>query len=59
MKIRLDFKTSDVVFYALQDIDDPEEKEKAEVAIAQFVRYGENVSIEIDTETNEAKVMKR
>jgi hypothetical protein len=55
MKIDLHFKTPDVAYQAISDIPD-EEKIAAEQAIGKFVRYGENVTIQIDTETGTAIV---
>lgn len=57
MKFNISFKTPDAAHYALQDIDD-EHKDKAEEIIGKFVRYGEYVDIEFDTETGEAKVLR-
>jgi hypothetical protein len=57
MKIKIFFKTPDAVFYALQDLPE-EERETAEAIAKKYVSYGECATIEIDTETGEATVLK-
>lgn len=57
MKIRLSFKTPDVSMYAMEDIEDEDERSKAEDAIRKFVKWDENLTVEIDTETQEAVVL--
>jgi len=55
-KLQIGFKTPDAVHYALEDLDE-EERDAAEGAAAKWVKYGEYCTIEIDTETGEAKVL--
>jgi len=63
MTIRVTFKTPDAVSYALDrvlDCNDPEEFEQAEVAqkaIDKFVRYGEYITVEFDTDKGTATVV--
>lgn len=56
-KVRATFKSPDALDYALQDIQDEDERERAEEIFRQFVKYGEYVTIEINTETGEARVV--
>ena len=59
MKIRLTMKSPDVAYYGLQDagIDPNEVPDDIQDALDKWVRYGEYVTIEIDTETGEAIVI--
>ena len=57
MKIQLTFKTPDVVDYALECIEDEDQRHELESVIEKFVEYGEYVSIEIDSETKTARVL--
>ena len=57
MKIRLSFKTPDVGWMSIENIEDEDERAKAEEAIRKFVKNDEYVHIEIDTETQEATVL--
>ena len=60
MKIRLHFKTPDVVDYALDDQfpdKNSEQRTEAEEIISKFVKYGECLSVEVDTKTGTAKVL--
>jgi len=73
MKIRLGFKTPDVVEYAVReaveqemakvkdghedDVDADDLKYEAEQACKKFVKYGECITVEVDTDTGEAKVL--
>lgn len=54
MNIRLTFKTPDVVDDAvrryMQEVDEDRELE-IEAACAKWIRYGEYLTVEIDTET--------
>jgi len=59
MKIVLDFKTPDVVFYALKDFPYDDKRANIEAIIAKFVKGEEAVSIEIDTITEKAIVLER
>ena len=56
-KIHVGFKTPDAAYYALQDIQDEEKREEAEAIIDKYVKYGECLTVEFDTETGEAKVL--
>lgn len=57
MILTLTFKTPDVAEDELRDIGNESERAHAAAVIAKFVRYGEYVSIQIDTETEEATVL--
>ncbi len=73
MKIRIHFKTNDALSYALneacgpeitsvgtqKDEDDITARDTAKAACEEFVEYGENCTIEIDSETKTAVVVKR
>jgi len=56
MKIKLHFKTPDVVDYALEDIDE-DLREEVKNELRTWVEYGECVSIEIDTVAGTAVVL--
>lgn len=56
MKIRLTFKTPDVVFYAINDIEG-EEGIQAERAIGKWVKQGEYITVEVDTEKETCTVI--
>ena len=49
MKFHCHFKTPDVLYYALQDAGDYDERKEAEAFADQWVAYGECVCIEFDT----------
>ena len=54
MKFNFTFKTPDAVHYTLEGL--PEEKhDEAEAVIRKFVKYGDVIKVEFDTETGEAK----
>lgn len=59
MKIRLGFKTPDVMDYPEPPWDEMSEDARlaAEVAIKKWVKYGENLTVEIDTETGTCTVI--
>jgi hypothetical protein len=61
MTIRLTFKTPDVVHRAIQDAaldaDGTEDREEIEKAVDKWVRWGEQVTIEVNTKTGEATVI--
>lgn len=59
MKIRLSFKTPDVIGSTLEhmDIHDPDEKMDIADACKKFVKYGEYLTVEIDTQTGTAVVL--
>lgn len=62
MKIQLCFKTPDVVHYALQDEEflnlSEDEQDTIKEVIEKYIEYGELITIELDTETQEAIVIK-
>lgn len=55
MKYTITFKTPDAVHYATEDMNEDDKAEAQRVA-SIFVKYGEVVSIEIDTEAETARV---
>jgi len=57
MKIRINFKTPDAVDYALEDIEDEDERENLKEFIAKWVEYGETVCIEFDSCEGTARVI--
>lgn len=62
MKLRVTFKTTDAVTTALDQVfygKDESEYEATSIAIGEFVKYGEEVVIEFDTDARTATVMKR
>lgn len=56
MKIRLSFKTPDVVECALEDLRG-DQYEIANEAIRRYVRFGEYITVEIDIDSGEASVI--
>jgi hypothetical protein len=56
MKLHITFKTPDAVDYAV-DEHGQEFKEEIKKTTNKFVRYGELVTIEFDTETQTATVL--
>lgn len=48
MKVQLLFKTPDVT----DQIDDEDCTEEVLAVLAKFIRYGEYITVEFDTETN-------
>lgn len=48
MKIRLGFKTPDVLDYALEDISE-DEKYAIKAVLEKWVKYGECITVEVDT----------
>jgi len=66
MKATVMFKTPDVTEYAIEDairyVDSEDEKEeikaKLEAVFKKFIEYGECISIEFDTDTQTAVVVK-
>ncbi len=57
MKIRITFKTPDAVFYALEEVADTEDLAPIKKAIDKFIKWDEQVTIEVDTETSTAIVI--
>lgn len=59
-KVQLNFKTPDVIDYAMQELHDSEQifdENEVRRLLKRFVRYGECINVEIDTDTQEAKVV--
>ena len=56
MKVCLTFKTPDVVDHALEDVPEDDHDDVKRVC-RKFVEYGECLTVEIDTETGEARVV--
>lgn len=54
--VTLFFKTPDVLTHALDGLSE-EEKERAEEIIRTWLRHGENIAVEVNLETEEARVM--
>jgi hypothetical protein len=57
MKTRISFKTPDVVDYAVEDCVDEEDKEFLTEFLSQWIKDGEYVSLEFDTEKGTAVVL--
>lgn len=66
MKVRLSFKTPDVIDYAIEDLlldpnNDPdtniEQINKVKTTCDKWVKYGECITVEIDTEDNTCVVL--
>jgi hypothetical protein len=59
LKVRVLFKTPDAVSTALEDLRGISEtdRDRAIKKISRFVRYGEIVTIEFDTDAGTAKVL--
>lgn len=61
MKFTVFFKTPDAAYYAMKDVraDGAEaDVEAAEALMEKFIEYGENISVEFDTDTGTATVVK-
>ena len=56
MKIKIVFKTPDVLDNVLNTLSENEQWKMAAVA-EKFIKYGEYVTIEIDSETETARVV--
>lgn len=56
MKVRLTFKSPDVVDYAIEDLSE-EDKEIAKTVIKKFVKYDEYITVEIDTDLETCDVI--
>ena len=59
MKITLTFKSPDAVHDALLDISDRDERDDLYSEIAGWVRYGEYLDVEYDTDTKEMTVLRK
>jgi hypothetical protein len=57
MKVRIFFKTPDAVDYALEDIEDEDEKEEVKQQLSKYIKYEECVTLELDTETGKMEVL--
>lgn len=59
MKFQIDFKTPDAVDESLAEhTGSDDEKAKAKQILSKYVKWGECVSIEVDTSTGKVEVMK-
>jgi hypothetical protein len=56
-KVRLSFKTPDAVDYAVEGIEDEDEREAAKAACGKWVEYGECLTVEVDTEKGTCEVV--
>jgi hypothetical protein len=56
MKLKVLFKTPDVVDYALEDLNG-DDYNKAKELMKRYIKYGELITIEFDTEEHTAKVV--
>ena len=56
MKIKVMFKTPDVLEYALDDLSDDDTYDVKQ-QLKKFIQYGECVTIEFDTEAGTATVV--
>ena len=56
MKITLNFKTPDVIDYALEDIEDKFLVEKIKKSLSKWIKYGECVTLEYDSDDDTIKV---
>lgn len=57
MKIKLTFKTPDVLSFSGIDELPEEEQEKAKNLIEKYVRWGEYIDVEFNIETGEVNVL--
>ena len=57
MKVRLVFKTPDVVEEALSEVPEGQEKNDIRQIIQKFVKWDEVAVIEVDTESGQAAVV--
>jgi hypothetical protein len=51
-------KSPDAIDYALENIEDPDEKEEIRDKLSEHFRYGEYLDLEYNTETDELKIVK-
>ncbi len=58
MKIKLCFKTPDVIEYALEDYVDKENYESLQEELKEWIEFGEYAYLEYDTETKQMIVLK-
>jgi len=56
MKTKITFKTPDALFYAIQDLS-PDDRELVEPIAKKFIKYGEIITVEIDTEKETCTVV--
>lgn len=56
MKFTVNFKTPDALYYALKNMEEDEEFKCKEFA-EKYIKYGEYISVEFDTETRTVKVL--
>ena len=58
MVFEIHFKTPDALCEVLKDLDE-EEQEIAKSVCSKWVRYGENITVIVDTEKETCEVKKR
>jgi hypothetical protein len=58
MKITLNFKTPDVTDCAFSNIEDEDEKDAIANKLRGWIRYGEMLTVEYDTETDAMSVVR-
>lgn len=56
MKISIFFKTPDVLYYALEDIKDEEQKREIKEKLSKWIEYGEGVTLTYDSDKDEMTV---
>lgn len=60
MKLQLNFKTPDAVYWAFKDNDvPPEDQPELERLLKRWISYGESVNLEVDIEKETIKVLQR
>lgn len=57
MKLKIQLKTPDAVFYATEDLPE-EQRDEAQRVANLFFRYGEQLTVEIDTENETCVVLR-
>lgn len=58
MQVSLTFKTPNAVEMALIDVEDEDERNTLRSLVEEYVRYGELITVEFDTEARSAKVLR-
>lgn len=56
MKVNLTFKSPDTMYYTCQGMSDEEEKQVKEVC-RKWIKYGEYLTVEVDTDEETIKVL--
>ena len=57
MKVKISFKTPDVLDYALNDIDDEADKAALTELASEYIQYEEYLTVEFDTVAGTATVV--